>query len=103
MSTEESSRFLFLVFLRASVRNPHGSEIFKEKSRFLTEHTEAKAHAIPSGKGEGRERAPRAETRRSEKGRARAENAQTASNDGNDGARCFSCAENEERRCDCGP
>ena len=50
-----------------------------------------------------RGRAPRGETRRSEKGHARAENAQTASDDRYNGARRFSCPENEKRRRECGP
>ena len=76
------------------------TEMSTEKSRFLRAHdTDTDTDTGEQRRG----RAPRGETRRSEKGRARAENAQTASNDGNDGARRFSCAENEERRCDCGP
>ena len=72
------------------------------ESRDSAEHTEAK-RLTPSGKREGRGRAPRGETRRSEKDRPRAENARTASYDGNDGACRFSCSQNEERRRDCGP
>ena len=79
------------------------AEMCTEMSRFFTEQTEAKARASPSGKSEGRERAPRGETRWSDKGRARAENMQTASDDGNDGARRSGGAENEKRRRDCGP
>ena len=76
------------------------AEMSTEKSRFLRAHGHGRGH----GHGEQRRgRAPRGETRRSEKDSARAENAQTASNDGNDGARCFSCSENVEQRRDCGP
>ena len=71
-----------------------------EKSRFLRAHdTDTDTDTGEQRRG----RAPRGETRRSEKGRARAENAQTASNDGNDGACRFSCSENEKRRRDGGP
>ena len=76
------------------------AEMSMEKARFL------RAHDTDTDTDTGeqrRERAPRGETRRSEKDRARAENAQTASNDGNDGVRRFSCPQNEERRGDCGP
>ena len=76
------------------------AEMSMEKSRFL------RAHGTDTDTDTGeqrRGRAPRGETRRSEKDRARAENAQMASYDGNDGARRFSCSENEERRRDCGP
>ena len=67
------------------------------------EQPAAKARATPSGKGERRERTLRGETRRSEKGRARAENARTDSDDEKDGARRSVGAENNERRRDCGP
>ena len=81
-----------------SGRDPHDEEMSMEKSRFLRAHGHGHGHGRA-----GRGRAPRGETRRSEKGHARAENAQTASYDGNDGARRFPCSENEERRRDGGP
>ena len=71
------------------------------ESRDSSEHTDTDTDTDTGEQRRGR--APRGETRRSEKGRARAENARMASYDGNDGARHFSCSENEERRGDCGP
>ena len=77
------------------------AEMSMEVRRDSSEHTDTDTDTDTGEQRRGR--APRGETRRSEKGRARAENAQTASYDGNDGARRFSRPENEERRRDCGP
>ena len=71
------------------------------ESRDSSEHTDTDTDTDTGEQRRGR--APRGETRRSEKDRARAENAQTASYDGNDGARRFSCPQNVEQRRDCGP
>ena len=78
------------------------AEMSMETSRFLRAHDTDTDTDTDTGE-QRRGRAPRGETRRSEKGRARAENAQTASYDGNDGVRRFSCPQNEKRSRDCGP
>ena len=78
------------------------AEMSTEKSRFLRAHDTDTDTDTDTGE-QRRGRAPRGETRRSDKGRAQTENARIASNDGNDGLRRFSCPENEKRRRDCSP
>ena len=94
---EESSRYVFLSFCLVSGRDPRvcGNVHGKGEIPQSTRHGHGRGHGhgrAAEGKG-----ATGRETRRSEKAHARAENAQTASYDGNDGVRRFSCPQNEER------
>ena len=80
------SLYLYLYLASSLVVTLTYAEISMEKSRFL------RAHGHGHGHGHGRAAEGKGATGRDEaerKDRARAENAQTASNDGNDGAVAF--------------